>query len=89
MENFADEVHLSRTQLHKKLKVLTGQSATEYVKTLRLKKSAILLESGFGNITEIAYETGFSNPSYFAECFKKFYNTSPVKYAQSIKSKHI
>ena len=89
MENFANKVHLSRTQLHKKLKSLTGNSATEYVKILRLKKAAILLESGFGNITEIAYETGFSNPSYFAECFKKFHKTSPIKYAQSFKNKHI
>jgi signal transduction histidine kinase/ligand-binding sensor domain-containing protein/DNA-binding response OmpR family regulator len=86
MENFASQVNLSRTQLHKKLKSLTDHSATEYVKTIRLKKAAILLESGFGNITEIAYETGFSNPSYFAECFKKFYKTSPLKYAQSGKS---
>lgn len=86
MEKFASEVHLSRTQLHKKLKSLTGLSATEYVKTVRLKKAAILLETGFGNIAEIAYETGFSNPSYFAECFKKFYNISPLNYTKNHKS---
>jgi signal transduction histidine kinase/ligand-binding sensor domain-containing protein/DNA-binding response OmpR family regulator len=85
MENFASQVNLSRTQLHKKLKSLTGNSATAYVRTLRLKKAAILLESGFGNITEIAYETGFSNPSYFTECFRKFYKTSPVKYLKTLK----
>jgi DNA-binding response OmpR family regulator len=86
MENFASKVNLSRTQLHKKLKSLTGNSATAYVRTLRLKKAVLLLESGFGNITEIAYETGFSNPSYFTECFKKFYKKSPLKYLNTIKA---
>ncbi|MCB0283587.1 MAG: response regulator [Calditrichaeota bacterium] len=84
VEEFAEEIALSRVQLHRKLKALTGLSTSNYIKTIRLKKAALLLESGFGNISEIAYECGFSNHSNFSESFKKMYNLSPKEYA----SKH-
>ena len=80
IENFAAELAISRVQLHRKLKALTGLSATQYITMIRLKKSVALLESACGNISEIAYECGFSNPSYFAKSFKKMYNLSPTQY---------
>lgn len=82
VERFAGELNISRVQLHRKLKALTGLSATQFVNICRLKKAATLLESGFGNISEIAYECGFSNPSYFAKSFKKKFNISPKQHLQ-------
>ena len=88
VERFASELNISRVQLHRKLKALTGLSATQFLNLCRLKKAATLLESGFGNISEVAYECGFSNPSYFAKSFKKMFNISPKQYPQKSKMKH-
>jgi signal transduction histidine kinase/DNA-binding response OmpR family regulator len=81
-EDFAENVGMSKTHLNRKLNALTDTSANEFIRTYRLKKAARLLSGKSGNISEIAYEVGFSNPSYFAESFKKLFGYSPSEYLQ-------
>ncbi|RQW08658.1 DNA-binding response regulator [candidate division KSB1 bacterium] len=80
VEQFARAVGLSRVQLHRKLRALTNQSATDFIKILRLKRAASLLKQRSGNIAEIAYEVGFNKPSYFADCFRKQFGQLPSEY---------
>ena len=80
-EQFARELGLSATHLYRRLKALTGYSATEFVRMVRLKRAAYLIERGRGNMAEIAYEVGFNNPSYFAARFREVYGVSPSEYA--------
>ena len=77
---FANEMAMSRSLLLKKTMALVGEAPRELVKRIRLDKAAKLIENNFGNISEIALEVGFNNPSYFAECFKKQFGFSPSQY---------
>jgi YesN/AraC family two-component response regulator len=77
VDQFIKEMAMSRAQLHRKLKALLDQSATEYIRIIRLNRAAILLKQKSGNIAEIAYDVGFNNPSYFSECFKKQFGVLP------------
>jgi signal transduction histidine kinase/ligand-binding sensor domain-containing protein/DNA-binding response OmpR family regulator len=77
IEKFGEEVGMSRIQLHRKLKALTGKSASNYLRTVRLSKARRLIEEGKGNISEIAYSVGFSSPQYFTRCFKEEYGYPP------------
>lgn len=70
-------VFLSRTQLHKKLKALTGMSATHFIRHIRLSEAKELLKNPDLNITEIAYRVGFSDPNYFTRCFGEEFGESP------------
>ncbi|MEO0901581.1 MAG: response regulator, partial [Bacteroidota bacterium] len=79
-EDFAKELGFSRMQLHRKLKGLIGLSATEFIRSQRLKLAAQLLEKSDANVSEVCYQTGFNNLSYFAKCFKEVYGVSPSKY---------
>jgi AraC-like DNA-binding protein len=72
---------MSKMQLYRKLKALTGQSPSEFVRNLRLKRAASLISQRSGNISEIAYTVGFNNLSYFAKCFKELYQVTPSEYA--------
>jgi signal transduction histidine kinase/DNA-binding response OmpR family regulator len=76
-------VGMSRGHLFRKLKALTGQSPSELIRTMRLKMAAKLIERGAGNITEIAMQVGFSNPSYFAKCFRDQFGMLPREYAKN------
>jgi DNA-binding response OmpR family regulator/two-component sensor histidine kinase len=77
---FGDEMNLSRTQLHRKLRALINQSASEFIRTIRLNYARILLTNKTGNISEIALEVGFTNPSYFSECFRKQFGLTPSEF---------
>ncbi len=77
------ELGVSRTLLHVKLKALTGQSTTEFIRTYRLKYAATLILQDFGNIAEIAYECGFNDQSYFTKSFRKHFGVAPTEYKQS------
>ena len=68
---------MSRTQLHRKLKALTGKSATLYIRTVKLSKAKKMIEEKTGNISEIAYSLGFSSPTYFTRCFKEEFGYPP------------
>ena len=80
VESLADEVGLSRVQLYRKVHALTGISVNDFIRKLRLQKGAQLLYQNWGSIAEIAYEVGFSNPSYFSKCFKEQFGVNPSGY---------
>jgi DNA-binding response OmpR family regulator len=81
VEALENEMMMSKMQLYRKLKALTDQSPSEFVRTLRLKRAASLISQRSGNISEIAYGVGFNNLSYFAKCFKEHYGVPPSEYA--------
>src|SRR5690606_16615455 len=80
IENFGSEMGVSRMQLHRKLKALTGQSASEFLRTQRLKLAIIILKEKKIPISEVGYTVGFNDPSYFAKCFKQEFGSSPSEY---------
>ncbi len=82
VENFARAVNMSRMQLHRKLKALTGLSATEYIRLQRLRLAARLLSKPGVNINEVAYTVGFNSPSYFIRRFKETYGVTPKEFAE-------
>ncbi len=74
------EIGISRTLLHLKLKNLTGCSATEFIRSIRLREAVKLIADGTCNISEAAYRTGFTSPNYFTRRFKEFFGTTPSQY---------
>lgn len=83
IEKLSDMLGLSRGHLHRKIKDLTGTSPVDFLRNYRLKKAAVLLKQKQYNINEVAYQTGFSSPAYFAKCFKAVYNLTPKEYQNS------
>lgn len=77
VETIASEMSLSRVQLYRKLKALTGSSPVELLRRARLLKGKTLLETTDMSISEVAYEVGFSAPSYFTKCFKDEFGVVP------------
>jgi len=77
VENLADELLLSRSKLYRKIKALTGLTANEFIRNVRLEKSKEILENSEFSISEICYKVGFSSPSYFTKCFKLQYGVLP------------
>ena len=67
-------------QIYRKTKQLTGMSPVEYIRSLRMKKAAILLSENKFTISEVMYKVGFSSPSYFAKCFQAEFGKSPKEY---------
>jgi DNA-binding response OmpR family regulator len=79
---FSEEMALSRVQLHRKLTAIVDHNATDFIRIYRLNKAAVMIKQKTGTIAEIAYDVGFSSPSYFTECFKKQYGVSPSEYQE-------
>jgi DNA-binding response OmpR family regulator len=77
VETIGAELGLSRVQLYRKVKALTGQSPVELLRSARLQRGRQLLQSTDKTVSEVAYEVGFSAPSYFTKCFKDEYGISP------------
>ncbi len=77
VEDLAKNAGLSRSMLHRKLKKLRGKSASDLITKIRLTRAKELLEQDVATASEIAYQVGFSSPSYFNKVFKKHYNISP------------
>ncbi len=77
VEILAGEVGLSRSQLHRKVIAITGQSVGKLIRDIRLKRAADLLSQQVGTVSEIGYMTGFSSPSYFNKCFKDHFGHAP------------
>jgi len=80
--NFSKELGYSKSQLYRKLMKLTGKSSSNFLRAFRLDKALGLLHKQYGNISEIAYETGFNSPAYFSKCFLDKYGILPSKYVQ-------
>jgi signal transduction histidine kinase/DNA-binding response OmpR family regulator/streptogramin lyase len=80
VESLAKNIGMSRSQLHRKLRALTDHSTSEFIRTLRLQRAAYLLQQKQFTVTEVAFEVGFNNPSYFAACFRKQFGKLPSEY---------
>lgn len=77
VEEFAGKMFVSRVQLHRKLKGLTGQSATDFIRNQRLDRAFLMLKNKEGLVSEIAIRTGFTNDKYFSTVFKEKFGISP------------
>lgn len=86
VEDLSRELFLSRVALYKKLLALTGKTPIEFIRSLRLKRAAQLLEKSDLTIAEVAYEVGFNNPKYFTKYFKAEYDMLPSAYQQRVPS---
>jgi YesN/AraC family two-component response regulator len=80
-EEFCKEIGMSRSQLHRKLKALTSQPASEFIRTLRLKRAANLLKDSQLSVEEISFRVGFNSPAYFTKCFKLLFGKTPSDFA--------
>ena len=79
-EKFGEQIFLSRSQLHRKLQNISGQSTGEFIRTIRLKKAAGLILEKKLSITQIAYEVGFNSPSHFTKAFKQMFGCLPSEF---------
>ena len=82
VNDFSNALGFSKSQLYRKLTKLTGQSPNKFLKEFRLHKALELLHKQNGNISEIAFETGFNSAAYFSKCFLDKYGILPSKYIQ-------
>ncbi|MCG8698122.1 MAG: response regulator, partial [Bacteroidales bacterium] len=82
VEMLSSEMNMSRMNLYRKVKALTGTTPVEYIKTMRLQQAKQLLEQQAGNIADIATMSGFDNPSYFSKCYKQKYGVVPSEHVQ-------
>ena len=85
VEELAEKAGMSRSMLHRKLKKLTGKSATDLITEIRLERGKELLETSDYTSSEIAYKVGFNSPSYFTKVFKKLFQISPGEFRKGKK----
>ena len=83
VDDIADRVGISRVHLYRKMKELTNQTPHNFIKNLRLRQAARLLEDPKQSITEVMYACGFSNSASFSTMFKNMYGMSPRDYQRS------
>jgi len=83
VENLADKLLISRSKLYRKIKALTGNTANEFIKKIRLEKAKQFLENSDYSISEISYKIGFSSPSYFTKCYKIQFGILPTDVRQT------
>ncbi|MGC9343571.1 MAG: response regulator, partial [Bacteroidales bacterium] len=81
------EIGVSRAALYRKLKALTNQSVNVFVRNIRLKRAAQLLEQNKVSVSEVAYMVGYNDVQYFRKCFTKQYNATPTQYAEKFSQK--
>ncbi|HAI03142.1 MAG TPA: hybrid sensor histidine kinase/response regulator [Bacteroides sp.] len=82
VEQLSADMGMSRMNLYRKLQAITGQTPTEFIRTIRLKRAAQLLQDGKLNVSEVADRVGFSSSSYFTKCFKELFGVLPTQYGE-------
>ena len=82
VETLTRDVGISRAQLHRKMKEMTGISTSEFIRNIRLEQAARLLREQKINVTQVAYTVGFSNLAHFSTIFRKHFGISPSEYAE-------
>ncbi|WP_291528295.1 hybrid sensor histidine kinase/response regulator transcription factor [Bacteroides sp. UBA939] len=87
VEDIAGEVNMSRSVFFKKLKTLTGLSPVEFLREIRMKRAAQLIETEEHNMAQIAYMVGLNDSHYFSKCFKQQYGITPTEYKERWKQK--
>lgn len=85
VEILSEKMAMSRTQLHRKLKALTDQNATEFIRNFRLEHARQLLRANAGTVSEIAFRVGYSSASYFSKSFSARYGMSPKEARKAVK----
>ncbi|NJO89312.1 MAG: helix-turn-helix transcriptional regulator [Chloroflexia bacterium] len=80
VEDLSAELGMSRVYLYKKLLAITGKTPVEFIRIIRLKRGAQLLEKSQMNVAEVAYAVGFNSPRYFSKYFKDEYGVLPKAY---------
>ena len=83
IEELSRGVGYSNMHLYRKIKALSGQTPSQFLRTIRLKRAAALLINDNDNVTQIAFSVGFSSLSYFNKCFKQQFGLTPSKFAES------
>jgi len=86
VEFLSRQVAMSRSSLYAKILEITGETPVEYIRSFKLDRAAALLEKTDLSIAEVAYQTGFSAPNYFARTFKARFNLLPSEYAAQKRS---
>ncbi|NML39170.1 response regulator [Chitinophaga sp. G-6-1-13] len=81
VEDFSTTMHMNRVTLYRKILALTGKSPLEFIRSIRLKRAAQLLEKSGMTVAEIAYKVGFNNPKQFSKFFKEEFKVLPSQYA--------
>jgi DNA-binding response OmpR family regulator len=84
VEEMVNQIGMSRTQLHRKVKAVTGQSAGYLIRLIRLQQALELLQQSEFTIAEIAYQVGFTSPSYFTESFQKHFGYLPTNVRKKV-----
>jgi AraC-like DNA-binding protein len=79
-DSLASQLAVSKGNLYKKLKALTGFSVNIFIRNIRLKTAAKILKKGNYSISEVAYSVGFNNAKYFSTCFSELFKISPKEY---------
>lgn len=77
VNDLCQKVRLSRTQVYRKLKALTGKTPTQFIRSIRLQKGKEMLQKSSMNVSEVAYEVGFVDPNYFSKLFKEAFGVLP------------
>lgn len=80
IDQLADELHMSRTQVFRKVNALTGYTPNDLLRNLRLKKAASMFRSGHKHIAQVMHQVGFNNQSWFGKCFHELYGLTPSEY---------
>lgn len=84
---FIDQMNMSRTVIYTKLKALTGQNLSTFIRIIRLKKAGTLITQTQMNVSQVAYEVGFNDLKYFRESFKELYKVTPSEYKRKHQEK--
>ena len=77
VEELSEALHMGRRQLHRKIKAITGDTPTTFIRVMRLQRARQLLERKAGSVSEIAFQTGFSSLSYFSKAFREQFGKLP------------
>jgi DNA-binding response OmpR family regulator len=77
IEVLRHELNMGQKQMYRKIKALTGQTPTEFIRTIRLRRAKQLLAQNAGTVSEIAFQVGFNNLSYFSKCFREEFEVLP------------
>lgn len=83
IEQLCVKMGMSQPTLYRKIRALSGESPTDFIRSYRLKRGARLLEEKFGSVIEVALEVGFSSAAYFTKCFKKKFDRLPSEYLET------
>lgn len=86
VEQLSGDMYMSRYTLYKKILALTGKTPNEFIRHMRLKRAAQLLENGYLTVSQICYKVGFKSQKYFVKAFKSEFNVSPTSYGEFKKS---